>query len=218
MGTASAEGISKEENLGCLMTPSVQSCQLEKLNIYVGPQSVEPGETIYIAVETVNSGGGSATAKSVIIFNELTGKEHSAKVKNGLAYLQIEAPKQTGRLTFHAVNSAIKSQSAEVLVHAAKPGKFDLRLEKDKNQIFVNSSLLSDSFGNLVEDGQSAQIEVRAENRLLATSQAHTENARLSFRLNCADLYEDNLTLTIRIRGALTQTVIPSFYCKKITL
>ena len=213
IGTASADGHSNSVNSDCLFAPTHQSCTLDTLNIFVGPQSVEPGETIYIAIEASNKLGGSAIANTVIIVDEISGKEYPASVNNGLAYMEISAPSQTGRLTFHAMDSEIKSSSAEVLVHAAKPEKFDLRLEKNRSQVFVTSSLLTDSFGNLIEDGQMADILVRTGNKVVLTSQAQTQNARLSFHLDCQKLRGGDLNLSVRVRGANSQSDIPSYFC-----
>lgn len=212
IGSASADGITKAENPDCLIDRLAQACALDNLNIYVGPQSVEPGETIYIAIETSNKLGGSGTVDKITLVDEQSGKEFSAQVINGLAYLELNAPSQAGRLTFRAFSNDVKSGTTEVLVHAAKPSKFDLRLEKDKDQVFVNSSLLSDRFGNLLEDGQTARIDVLAQNTLLFSTQAQTENSRLSFRLDCDELVSD-VEVSVRIRGVLSQTSIPSFLC-----
>ena len=213
IGTASANNISADQPQDCLINRLAEACALDHLNIYVGPQSVEPGETIYIAIEATNKYGGSGTADKVTIVDKQSGKEYSARLNNGLAYLELSAPSQAGRLTFQAFDKAVKSSTAEVLVHAAKPGEFDLRIEKDRNQVFVNSSLLSDSFGNLIEDGQTARIDVTSKDELLFSSQVHTENSRLSFRLDCKELVASDIAISVRIRGAQSKTPIPSFFC-----
>ena len=213
IGAASANNSLLDSNQDCLIDRLAKACALDHLNIYVGPQSVEPGETIYIAIEASNKFGGSGGADKVTIIDAQSGREFSARVKNGLAYLELIAPTQAGRLTFYALNNDVKSSTAEVLVHAAKPRKFDLRLEKDRNQVFVNSSLLADSFGNLIEDGQMARIDVTSQDQLLFSSQVQTENSRLSFRLDCEKLSAPEIAISVRIRGAQSQTTIPAFFC-----
>jgi hypothetical protein len=197
----------------CLIYASHPQCKAEKLNIFVGPQSVEPGNLLYIAIEAVNTNGSSANADTVIITDNISGKSYEAAFKHGLAHIEVTAPSQAGRLTFTAQLGEIKSKPAEVLVNAAVPTDYKLFLEKDRNNIFVNSSLLTDRFGNLIEHGQIANVRTISKGVILASQTAATQNSRINIRLDCADLQYGDLYLEADIRGIKSSINIPNYMC-----
>lgn len=198
----------------CLVEPNHTICQTEALQIYVGPQSVEPGMPLYIAVESANAMGGSGNATDVIIINSLSGETYAAAFENGLAQIEIEAPTQAGRLTFTAKVNNISSQPAEVLVTAAAPSPYELFLEKDRNTVFASSSLLADRYGNLIEDGQAANIRVISKGTVIASEAVTTLNGRVATYLNCDDLNRDDTSLEVEIRGTKSGIKIPAFMCR----
>ena len=197
----------------CLIKPNAAICATTKLNLFVGPQSVEPGEPIYIAVEAANAGGGSGNSAVVVIVDTYSGREYRAEVENGLAQLQINAPDQAGRLTFVAKDQDIVSSEAEVLVHATKPAAFELVIEKEKDQVFVSSSIISDKFGNMIEDGQIAKIHLFDGKNVLASNSELTRAGRIAFRLKCSEVANDGAMLIVRLRDVKSVIQIPSYMC-----
>lgn len=201
------------ESAQCLLDNSAVICKTERLNLYVGPQSVEPGEPLYIAVETVNSEGGSGNSKKVVIVDTYSGRKYHADVKDGLAHLEISAPIRAGRLAFIARDQDIKSTKAEVLVHAATPDKFGLTLEKEKNQLFVSSSIITDKYGNMIEDGQAAHIVVSSRGAIAEVFSTQLLSGRLNFRIKCSALPQSEALLAVKLRGVSTETNISSDMC-----
>ena len=197
----------------CLLDNSAAICKTERLNLYVGPQSVEPGELLYIAVETANNQGGSGNSNNVVIVDTFSGREYLADVKHGLAHLEITAPIQAGRITFIARDHDIISNEAEVLVHAAIPDDFKLVLEKEKNQLFVSSSIITDKFGNMIEDGQAAQIVVSSRGALAEVFSTQLVSGRLNFRIKCSALPQSESSLSVNLRGVSTKINIPPYMC-----
>lgn len=197
----------------CLLDNSAAVCTTVRLNLFVGPQSVEPGEPLYIAVETVNNQGGSGNSTDVVIIDTHSGREYRANVKNGLAHLEINAPSQAGRLTFIARDHDIVSTEAEVLVHAATPADFRLGLEKEKSQVFVSSSIIADKFGNMIEDGQAAKVTLSSEKGIAEVFSAQIQSGRLNFRIKCSDMPRGGGMVSLTLRDVSTEIKIPAYMC-----
>lgn len=197
----------------CLVDNNASTCKTERLNLYVGPQSVEPGEPLYIAVETVNIQGGSGNSKNVVVVDTHSGREYWADVKYGLAHLKISAPTQAGRLTFMARDQDIVSTEAEVLVHAATPNDFRLVLEKEKTQIFISSSVIADKFGNMIEDGQAAHVVLSSRGTISEVFSTQLLSGRLNFRIKCSALPELGASLSVNLRGVTAQTHVSPDMC-----
>lgn len=197
----------------CLIEPHKAICKTENINLYVGPQSVEPGEDIFIAVETLTGSLESSPATSVTIIDADSGRQYQAEVDQGLAYIEIKAPTHSGRLVFTAQTGDVKSGPAEVLVHPAPAGSFALFVEKNKGQIFVSSSIIADAFGNFIDDGQSVSIELLNKSEVYGTWQTRTENGRIGLHMDCDSVRDTQSRLRARIGQITSELPIPAFIC-----
>lgn len=197
----------------CLLGPQNTICKTENLNLYVGPQSVEPGEVIFIAVETLTAELGSSSATTVIIIDETTGQRHEAKVEKGLAYLELTAPQQAGRLTFKAQIDESFSEPAEVLVHPGRAEAFDLLIEKNRGQVFIYSSIIADKFGNFIDDGIRADIQITSDEKVYSAFQTLTKNGRIGLHIPCDDIYKANSRIRAQIGLARHEIEIPPYIC-----
>lgn len=206
------QGQSKGQE-GCLIVPHKTLCKTESLNLYVGPQSVEPGEDIFIAVETLTAANDSSQASSVVIIDELTGQRYEAPVVQGLAYIELKAPNQAGRLTFRAETDNVTSQPAEVLVHAGQAASFDIHIEKNKGQAFVWTSIITDKFGNFVDDGITATIELVSDDTVYASLQTSTQDGRIGLHIPCGEIKKTQSRIRARIGYAVQEMDIPTYLC-----
>lgn len=197
----------------CLLAPQDAICKTEKLNLYVGPQSVEPGEDIFVAVELLNFEMESSSAETVIIVDEVTGQRHIAKVEQGLAYLELSAPQQSGRLTFKAQTDDKFSKPAEVLVHPGQAASFDLLIEKNKGQVFIYSSIIADKFGNFVDDGIKADIELISDDKVYSVFQTLSKDGRIGLHVPCAAIHKTQSRVRAQIGLARHELEIPSYIC-----
>lgn len=197
----------------CLFAPQKAICKTENLNLYVGPQSVEPGEDIFIAIETLTGTLESSTAQSVTIIDADSGQHYQTEVVQGLAYIELKAPARSGRLVFTAQVGEVKSGPAEVLVHAAKANTFALFIEKNKGEVFVSSSIIADRFGNIVDDGQNVAIELVAGSGVYSSMQTETRNGRIGIHVSCGAFIHSNSRVRARIGQTISEISLPAFLC-----
>ncbi len=205
------QAVNAQEN--CLRAPQKGICQTEHINLYVGPQSVEPGEDIFIAIETMTKFMESSSADMVTIINADTGQQYQAVVNQGLAYVEIKAPTRSGRLMFTAQSGAVKSAPAEVLVHAGRAEIFNLMIEKNKGQVFVSSSIIADKFGNILDDGMSVDVELISETQIYSALTTRTYNGRIGLHIDCNVFSSFSTRLRARIAGVSSEMDIPPYIC-----
>ncbi len=205
-GTSSAQD-------NCFASPHKGICKTENINLYVGPQSVEPGEDIFIAVETLTGALENSSAKTVTIINADTGRQYVAQVDQGLAYIEIKAPTTSGRIVFTAKANGISSGPAEVMVHAAQAGQFDLMVEKNKGQALLSSSIISDGFGNILDDGRLVEIDLMQGSDVYTNLRTQTLNGRIGLHIDCASIRQANTRLRVRIGEISSDIQMPPYLC-----
>jgi len=197
----------------CLLSPQKAICKTQNINLYVGPQSVEPGEDIFIAVETLTESMESSSARTVTIIDADTGRRFQADVNLGLAYIDIKAPVKSGRLVFTARIGDVKSSAAEVLVHAGRAGDFELMLEKSKGQLFVSSSIIADGFGNILDDGMTVDVELIGKDGVYNVLKSQIRNGRLGLHIGCDAFGFADARVRARIGDVVREIDIPSYIC-----
>lgn len=197
----------------CLMSPHRAICKTETVKLYVGPQSVEPGEDIFIAVETLTGSLESSSAKTVTIIDADSGQQYQAPVNRGLAYIEITAPSRAGRIVFTAKSGDEISAPAEVLVHAGPAANVDLFIEKNKGQIFLSSSIIADGFGNILDDGMTVELDLISGSQVYSSMLTRTQNGRIGVHIACESIRFANTQVRAKIGQISSELELPSYIC-----
>ena len=197
----------------CLISLQQNHCETKNINLYVGPQSVQPGENIFIAIETLTGSLESSSAEFVTIIDADSGRQYKTKVDQGLAFLEIKAPSQTGRLVFIATENDVKSMTAEVLVHAGKASAFNLLIEKNKGEVFLSSSLIADGFGNILDDGMTVDIDLVSGQNVYSSRQTRTQNGRFGLHIGCEAFQHPDTRIRARIGEVSVELKLPAYMC-----
>jgi len=91
--------------IGLLPSTFVGADTLAKaVTVYAGPQSVSPGELIYVSVEAAHANGESVSEAQISLSYKVDGVVTSLSgwLENGLVSFEVPAQTQAGHMTFTA--------------------------------------------------------------------------------------------------------------------
>lgn len=138
------------------VTSVAQAQPVSNLTIYAGPQSVSPGELIYVTVEGRNFSGQSLAAERVELSYIRDGEPTLVfgTFRDGLASFEVPAQNLNGLMSFSAKSSGAKSNNAEILVVSGPPQEFSIKSHPVRNGqgIELTSDKIADEYGNPISD------------------------------------------------------------------
>lgn len=177
--------------LFCLAFAS--SLRAEDLNLYAGPQSISPGQLIYVTVQSIYS---NATVELSYIsdgeYETLT-----ATPQHGLASFEIPAQKTIGQMSFMASMENNRSNKSIVSVFAGPPESFELFVKPGQQPGTVNvlSDSVTDRFDNPVSDLALVSLDWIDNTGLIASQDTQLIQGRLKLIMACPRQYHGDLIL-----------------------
>ena len=164
------------------------------LTVYAGPQSVSPGEPIYVSVEATHGNGESISNEQIALSYKFDGvvKTLSGRPQNGLVSFEVPAQTQAGHMTFTAVISQTQSNTVLVAVVAARPHRFSLTAERGEQSgtVTLSSKVITDKYGNPISDLSPVIIEWIDEAGLKSRETVRLLNGRVLLTTQCPASFE----------------------------
>jgi hypothetical protein len=174
-----------------------------KIQVYAGPQSVTPGQTISVTIEKTNLLGGSSHDETVELtyMSDSEFVSLSGKVLQGLVSFDVPAQHRAGRMTFNAISGNLVSNPSSVMVVAAAPISFEFDVEpsRDANVVDLTSAVIRDAFGNPLTDQTLIALDWFDQTGVKQSEFTHLSNGRLAHVSICPSAY----TVPLRIRAVL---------------
>ncbi len=198
-------------------TGFAQSSQEPELKLFAGPQSVVPGQPIFITAELHPDVAASTENVTLVFGNGLNRARFESRTENGIANFVVPAPTRTGRTTFLALTSTFMSYEAEILVVSDKLQPFEITVQqRNENEVVQTStSVIQDQFLNTVENGVMAEIHWVENDRLILSENASIDDGKLLILTRC-DKIQSASHVSIRIRNQQVSTPVTLTWCKDI--
>lgn len=172
----------------------------DRLQIYAGPQSVSPGQNISVTIEFTDAHGKSVHDKTVYLtyIHDGVSISRPGKVSNGLVSFDVQAQRIAGIMTFKARVGDLVSNHAPVLVLAAQPSAFELKVDLSRNTDFVEltTETITDAFGNPVSDQTTVTLDWIDPTGVKRSEVVQLSNGRMNYASRCPLAY--NAPLKIR--------------------
>lgn len=194
------------------------SCNTTAINLYVGPETVTPGQEVFVMVELETSTGESAPDGQSVTLAYTQNKENHllfGSSENGIVEFTLNAGNRSEQVNFSASTNNLRSKSSKILISSGLVSSFgtDTRRGKLPQSLQVETDIISDIYGNRIEDGTLAELITRSESRLQNVQSSYVSNGRASFTWNCPASITQSLELEVQIKQASTRLNIPSEQC-----
>ena len=180
----------------------------DRLQVYAGPQTVSPGHNISVTIEMTDVHGKSSHDETVQLIYMSDGKptSRSGNILNGLASFDVPAQRRAGRMTFKASWGDLESNKAPVLIVAAQPNAFRLKVEPSRNANLVEfkTETIRDVFGNPISDQTLVALDWMDR-----TGVKRSETAQLSYgRITYVSICPDTFVAPLKVRAVLKNVEI----------
>ena len=175
----------------------------DRLQVYAGPQTALPGDNINVTIEMTDSHGNSEQGETIQLtyISDGVPMRVSGKVSNGLVSFDVKAQRKAGGMTFQALSGDLVSNNAPVLIVAAQPNTFKLKVRPSRNANFVEirTETLSDTFGNLISDQNLMNLSWIDSSGVKRSEAVQLSNGSLSYVSICPRAY----VAPLKIRAVL---------------
>jgi len=169
------------------------------LQVYAGPQTTTPGQNISVTIEMTEVDGKSSHDKTVQLTYISDGVSTSlyGKVSNGLVSFDVQAQRIAGRMTFKARAGDLVSNHAPVLILAAEPTVFELKVDLSRNTDFVEltTATITDVFGNPVSDQTLVALDWIDRTGVKRSEAVQLSNGRMNYSIMCPVAYDAPLKI-----------------------
>ena len=175
----------------------------ESLQVYAGPQTATPGESISVTIEMTDVDGRSSHEKTVQLNYNSDGVSTSisGKVSHGLVSFDVPAQRKAGRMTFNAHAGDLISDQTPVMIVAGEPIKFKLVVKpsRESNFVDVKSDVIRDVFGNPVSDQTLIALDWIDQSGVKQSEFVQLSSGRMTYVSICPDAY----AAPLKIRAVL---------------
>jgi len=169
------------------------------LQVYAGPQTTTPGQNISVTVELTDDHGKSVQDETVHLTYIYDGVSTSrpGKVSNGLVSFDVQAQRIAGRMIFKARAGDLVSNYAPVLILAAEPTAFELKVALSRNTDFVEltTATITDVFGNPVSDQTLVALDWIDRTGVKRSEAVQLSNGRINYSIMCPVTYDAPLKI-----------------------
>jgi hypothetical protein len=176
------------------------------VTVYAGPQSVSPGNPIFVTVEATDHSGASLNKMPVTLSYKADGtiKTLTGRLERGLVSFDVPAQTTAGHMTFSATVSDAYSNDAIVAVIAGRPQKLYLTAKSGDTaqSVTLSSEVISDEFGNPISDLSPVIIEWIDQSGLKGRQTVQLSNGRVLLTTQCPVNFEGTLSIRATL-GAL---------------
>jgi len=173
------------------------------LQVYAGPQTALPQGNINVTIEMTDGHGNSVQGETIQLtyISDGVPMTVSGKVSNGLVSFDVKAQRRAGGMIFKALSSDLVSNNASVLIVAAQPNTFKLKVRPAKNANFVQltTETLSDVFGNPISDQTLVSLSWIDSSGVKRSETAQLSNGSMSYMSICPRAY----VAPLKIRAVL---------------
>lgn len=180
----------------------------DRLQVYAGPQTVSPRQTISVTVEMTDSHGKSLDDETVQLTYHSDGIPMSlqGEISNGLVSFDVQAQTIAGRMAFRARWGDLLSNNAPVLIVAAQPRAFNLKVEpsSNANSVEFTTETIRDIFGNPISDQTLVALSWIDGSGIKRLESAQLSNARITQVSLCPRSY----IAPLRVRAVLKNTEV----------
>lgn len=192
-------------------------CETGAINLYVGPETVEPQQDIYVMVELETTSGNSVLdGKLVSLTYKQNGKFfiRTGNVKNGIAEFKINAGTRAGQINFTASYKDHSSDTKKALVSSGEVKPFDLRIRSGllASSLEIETDVVTDIHANRVEDGTLVKLITRTDDRVQKIQSAYIANGRTSFTWSCPPNKKSSI-VEVNIKQSWSRMTIPAAAC-----
>lgn len=186
----------------CLV--SSPSAHAAELKVYAGPQSVTPGEVIYVTVQSP----GSQAAIELTYMSDDDYEVLTGTTQHGLVSFEVTAQKTIGHMGFKAKAEKGFSNTAIVSVLAGPPTRLELNMKRGKQRgtIDVSSAVMTDRFDNPISDLALVSFDWIDKGGLIASQNIQLTRGRLLLNAICPVEFSGDL----RIRAAVNDVAYVS--------
>lgn len=180
------------------------------LQVYAGPQTALPQGNISVTIEMTDGHGNSVQDETIQLtyISDGVPMTVSGKVSNGLVSFDVKAQRRAGEMIFQALSGDLVSNNASVLIVAAQPNTFKLKVRPARNANFVEltTETLSDVFGNPISDQTLVSLSWIDSSGVKRSEAAQLSNGSMSYRSICPRVY----VAPLKIRAVLKNVEVLS--------
>lgn len=171
----------------------------ERLQVYAGPQTALPGDTIAVTIEMSDGHGNSVQGETVqlIYISDGVPMSVSETISNGLVSFDVQAQRKAGVMTLQAFSGDLQSNNAQVLIVADQPMTFNLNVKpyRNANLVELSTETVSDAFGNPISDQTLVALSWIDSTGVKGTEAAQFSNGRINYKSICPSTYDAPLKI-----------------------
>jgi len=196
-------------------------CEMRAVNLYVGPETVTPGQDIFVMAELETVSGNSVLDGTFVTLTYTQDNKtfvHSGNAINGIAKFTISSGKRAGQIDFKAASENYTSTTAKTLVSSGEIRSFEAKstLGLLPNSLQIETDIVADKYGNRVEDGTLASLVSRVDDRVSNIQSTYIANGRANFDWRCPVGVVGKHSLEVQIKQASTFYDVSSSFCDTV--
>lgn len=189
------------------------NAQAMELNLYAGPQSVSPGEIIYVTVQSI-----VPETTIELSYNSDDGSETQiARTSQGLVSFEVPAQNAAEQMRFIAKSGERVSNIVFVSVFAAAPQDFVLNTEVGTRSetLHIWSAVITDAFENPISDLALVSLDWVDDKGLIAAQNAQLTQGRIIVNAECPIEFDGTLRLRAAVHSAVAMSSDISSLCRE---
>ena len=172
---------------------SAQIAQAGDLNIYAGPQSLAPRETVYVTIQSE----ARETDIELSYLSDGVEKILTGRTEDGLVSFELPAQKTVGHMSFTAKTDKGPFDTALVSVVAGAPQNFELSIRQGKQaeSLEISSNVIRDAFGNAISDLALVSLDWVDDSGLISHQNTQLVQGRIALTANCPIAFSRRLQI-----------------------
>jgi len=204
--------------LANFVMPQAYADSAASLNIYAGPQSVSPRETIHVTLELTDARGNSLSDGNVELSYVSDGvvKTLAGIPTHGLISFDVQAQDSTGLMEFSAKTKGVTSKTAFVIVVATQPQPFSLKAKagRQAETIKLTSDVFADKYGNPISELSLVSVDWIDDKGLKARQNTQLLNSRIVLTGKCPAKFHGTLKVQANLNSIQSVPIDISSYCE----